>query len=227
MNAAQWWAGARARWLDGDVTRPPGYIEAWHDLDVRHRRRLHRRVKTGLRHADQWVRRFAHRVAADIAVAMMDTAQSSNHLRLELAAARLRQAPLKPGEVVPGCSCAECTGLPDDHPARLPSWRRANWATATGGDDQRRRRWERRVDAARRISIVDIAQMLGCGDPVRRGRALHVCCPLHDDVDPSCRLDIESNVWFCDPCAVGGDAISLYMRARRLDFADAVRELGT
>jgi DNA primase len=38
-------------------------------------------------------------------------------------------------------------------------------------------------------------------------------------------ISTGAGVWYCDVCALGGDAIQMYMRARRLDFADAVREL--
>ena len=81
------------------------------------------------------------------------------------------------------------------------------------------------MDAARHVSVLDVARILGCGEPVRRGKELVVCCPLHEDTDPSCRIDVEDGVWYCDPCAEGGDAIALYMRARRIEFAEAVREL--
>ena len=95
-------------------------------------------------------------------------------------------------------------------------------------DDRRatwQREWERRVAAARHLSVLDVARILGCGEPVRRGKELVVCCPLHEDTDPSCRIDVEGGLWYCDPCAEGGDALALYMRVRQLEFVDAVREL--
>jgi len=81
------------------------------------------------------------------------------------------------------------------------------------------------VDAARSVGVVEVAARLGCGEPVQRGRELLVSCPLHDDDDPSCSLDIDAGLWYCFPCGEGGDAIKLYMRARRLTFVEAVREL--
>ena len=149
----------------------------------------------------------------------------SEHLSLEIAAAFTRGRPLEPGDPVPGCGCEFCTGIPADHPARVPAWRRADPKRAARSDDERRRNWERRVELARSVSILDVANMLGCGDPVKRGRELHVRCPLHDDADPSCAVDPDAGVWFCFPCGEGGDAIKLLMRARHLDFADAVREM--
>jgi len=38
-------------------------------------------------------------------------------------------------------------------------------------------------------------------------------------------LDEGRGLWYCHPCGEGGDAIKLYMRARRIEFAVAVREL--
>ena len=149
----------------------------------------------------------------------------SDHLRLEIAAAHQRGRPLGPSEPVPGCPCPTCTGLPLDHPARVPAWRQADPEGAAASDHERVERWARRVEEARSLGIIEIAARLGCGDPVRRGRELAVRCPLHEDSDPSCRLDSAAGVWYCDPCAEGGDAIELYKRARRLTFTEAVREL--
>ncbi|MEQ1856168.1 MAG: CHC2 zinc finger domain-containing protein [Longimicrobiales bacterium] len=107
----------------------------------------------------------------------------------------------------------------------MPAWIRADPERAISIDRNRAERWARLVEAARSLGILDVARRLDCGDPVRRGREFVVRCPLHRDETPSCRLDPTSNVWFCDPCAEGGDALALFMRARRLDFGAAVREL--
>ena len=85
--------------------------------------------------------------------------------------------------------------------------------------------WERMVDHARAVSTVEVANRLGCGDPVRRGKELAVRCPLHEDTDPSLRIHEDGRRWYCDPSGEGGDAIKLFMRARGLDFAQAIREL--
>ena len=74
-------------------------------------------------------------------------------------------------------------------------------------------------------SRIDVAGLLGCGDPVQRGRVVVVRCPLHEDKKPSCRLDRANGLWYCDPCGEGGDAIRMYMRTRRVNFATTVREL--
>ncbi len=149
----------------------------------------------------------------------------SEHVRLEIASAIVRGRPPEPGEPVPGCGCKACTGLHADHPARVPAWRRADPERATRTDDQRRREWEQLVDEARRVPVLDVTARLGCGEPRGRGREVRVCCPLHDDSDPSLRIDAGRGLWFCDPCGQGGDAIELYMRARQLNFVGAVRKL--
>ena len=123
-----------------------------------------------------------------------------------------------------GCDCPTCTGLPAEHPAhRLPQ----PTSPRTFGNDHARLRWDRQKEAARHLPIVEVASRLGWGEPVRRGRELVVRCPLHEDRTPSCRLNPERQVWFCDPCGRGGDAIDLYGLARRIGFVEAVRELVT
>jgi len=72
---------------------------------------------------------------------------------------------------------------------------------------------------------LEVVQRLGLGTPVRRGGEFAVRCPLHDDGVPSLRLNPEKQLWYCHPCGVGGDALQLLMRVRRIEFAEAVREL--
>jgi hypothetical protein len=81
------------------------------------------------------------------------------------------------------------------------------------------------VSAARAVSILSVVERLGLGDPVRQGREYFIRCPLHDDQHPSLRMNADSGLWPCDPCARGGDAIDLYERVRGIGFVDAVREL--
>jgi DNA primase len=151
----------------------------------------------------------------------------SDHLRLKIAGAVHRGRPLDPGAPVPGCPCEGCTGLPANHPARVPAWRRLDPAGAAESDEARRLLWEGRVDLARSLPLIEVTARLGCGEPVRRSNEVLVRCPLHDDERPSMRLDPGQGLWYCDPCGEGGDGIKLWMRARRLSFVDAVRELGS
>ena len=140
----------------------------------------------------------------------------SEHVRLEIANAVHRghrpgdPPPLDDGEPVPGCGCPRCTGVAVDDPARA-----------------RRPRSDRRlpVEEARAVSILDVARLLGLGEPVRRGSEYLVRCPLHDDERPSLTISPDRNVWYCFPCGMGGDGIELYRLATGLPFSDVVREL--
>ena len=132
-----------------------------------------------------------------------------------MAAAAHRGRPLEPGEPVPGCGCPTCSGIAEDHPARR-QLRRPRCRDLNPAID---------VNRARSLTVADVTQLLGCGEPVRRGRETAVRCPLHEDRNPSLRIHADGRRWYCDPCGTGGDAITLYMRARNVDFVSAVREL--
>ena len=123
---------------------------------------------------------------------------------------------LADSDPVPGCGCPACTGISADHPVRQRQLRRRQ-----AGYEH----FAEIVDLARQIPLLEVIRRLGLGDPVRRGNELALCCPLHDDNDPSLRLNPTKQLWYCAPCAEGGDGIKLYMRTRRLNFSEAVREL--
>jgi DNA primase len=79
----------------------------------------------------------------------------------------------------------------------------------------------RPIDAANElVHILDLAERLA-GPGVRRGREIAFCCPLHDDHDPSLRVDPHKGVWFCDPCLLGGDVVELARLAWGYDQRDA------
>ena len=66
------------------------------------------------------------------------------------------------------------------------------------------------IDRAKElVPVEELAEMLSGAPGVRRGRDLAFVCPLHDDHDPSLRVDPERGVWYCDPCAVGGNVVKL------------------
>ena len=67
------------------------------------------------------------------------------------------------------------------------------------------------IEEAKRLVTVPelLAEKLSGGPGVGRGRELAFVCPLHDDHDPSLRVDPERGVWYCDPCAEGGDVVRL------------------
>jgi DNA primase len=79
----------------------------------------------------------------------------------------------------------------------------------------------RPIDAAKElVPILHLAERL-TGPGVRRGREIAFRCPLHDDHDPSLRVDPEKGVWFCDPCLMGGDVVELARLAWGYDQRDA------
>ena len=139
--------------------------------------------------------------------------RQGGHLDLEIVAANHRGKPLGDGEPVPGCGCRGCSGVDPDE------------VLAKRVHPEARRAWAEKVNYVRTVGVAEIAERLGCGEPVRKGRELHVRCPLHEDHHPSMSIDAGRNVWYCFPCAEGGDGIELWMRAKRVDFTEAVREL--
>lgn len=81
------------------------------------------------------------------------------------------------------------------------------------------------MEAARAVPILEVVAGLGLGEPVRRGHEWAVCCPFHEDSRPSLRINEGDGLWYCDPCAEGGDGLELWQRVRGVSFVEAVREL--
>lgn len=50
------------------------------------------------------------------------------------------------------------------------------------------------------------------GPGVRRGKEILFLCTLHDDHHPSLRVSPEKGFWWCPPCCVGGDVVTLASR---------------
>jgi hypothetical protein len=76
-------------------------------------------------------------------------------------------------------------------------------------------------EAKRLVTVLELAEKLSGASGVRRGREIAFVCPLHDDHDPSLRVDPERGVWFCDPCLRGGDVVELARLAWKYDERDA------
>ena len=144
----------------------------------------------------------------------------SKHLDLAIAAAFHRRRrglpPLRDEDPIPGCDCEYCTGMAKDHPARVVRLQpRPNRAG---------HRKQLNVEEARSVPILEVTKRLGL-NPVQKGRKWIALCPLHDDHHPSLHLDAGKDLWYCHPCAEGGDGIRLLQRARGISFLEAVREL--
>lgn len=101
------------------------------------------------------------------------------------------------------------------------------WAVEPEPDPADREQDELPVEEARRVSILELARRLGCGKPEPRGGEYVVRCPLHDDHDPSLRLNPEKGppggVWKCWPCGEGGDGIELVQAVQGFGFPESVR----
>lgn len=70
--------------------------------------------------------------------------------------------------------------------------------------------------------------------PALTGQQLHrangrgepaIPCPWHDDKRPSLRINIDKQVWRCDPCDIGGDVFDFVARHQGADFPGALRFL--
>src|SRR5215208_7140236 len=82
--------------------------------------------------------------------------------------------------------------------------------------------YTRPIDAAKEaVTVEELAVRLSGAPGVGRGREIAFVCPLHDDHDPSLRVDPERGVWFCDPCLRGGDVVELYRLAQGYDQREA------
>lgn len=126
------------------------------------------------------------------------------------AARRMRERVVRdlPGVPGPGWLCRQAAELP--------------YALAPMPDPSDHDHDELPVKEARRVSILNVASRLGLGEPERRGREYVVRCPLHDDRDPSLRLNDDEGLWYCFPCGEGGDLIELAQAAQGYDFPEAV-----
>lgn len=212
MTAAEWWAGVAVPSPDWQA------VDAFRDLAPDERRRVLDRVKAGLRSENWMVRVRAGLIAEDITSGLFDGSDRplSRHLELELEYVHRcgwrpgEPPPLAKGQPVPGCACSPCIGVAGTVRPRLPRPPRSGHLD---------------IDRARRIPVLDVARRLGVGEPRKAGAEWLVRCPLHDDSRPSLRVNPNKSAWFCDVCGEGGDGIRLLMRARRISFADAVREL--
>ena len=167
LDAMSWWQLA----IGDDRARGEAATQ-WHGLPRAERYRVGARVKAALRSTNRATRTHGARVAETLTLAGWDELGLTEHLALEVAAVFHLGRPLETSAPVPGCACAPCTGLPQDHPARR---------VRTPKDV----RPAVNLDRARAVDVVEVARRLGCGEPVRRGRELHIRCPLHADAEPS------------------------------------------
>jgi hypothetical protein len=211
-DTVTWWARARDRARGG----PSDALDvlAWNDLPHEDQGRILARVKVALTHEDPTVRALGWHIAEDVETAEWgDGGSLPEHLALEISATHARGQPLDPREPVPGCGCDSCTGIPMDDPARPQARSRVPSLE-----------WDRTVDRARSLSLMDVAARLGI-QVKRAGREYMARCPFHEDKTPSLSLSPGKGLWYCFSCGRAGDGIGLVMQMKKMDFAEAVREL--
>lgn len=62
---------------------------------------------------------------------------------------------------------------------------------------------------------------------VKAGKNFHGICPFHSEKKPSFFVYPEQQTWHCfGACNIGGDVISLVMKAENVDFKSAIAALG-
>jgi hypothetical protein len=214
---------------------PSQATRAWSRLSQEEQKRIrHAAKRASRRHGllDADLRRMGDQVARVIeevdAVELIETWSDgvplSDHLLAEIAAVWHWGRSLRPKESVPGCTCTDCAGPAPLWQRRL-AIRRAASRSERSEDAERSQEWERAKERAKGTSIVQIAHMLGLGEPEGGGQRVLVRCPFHDDASPSLSLDPEKGLWYCHPCGQGGDGISLYMEVRKVSFREAVEAL--
>jgi DNA primase len=78
-----------------------------------------------------------------------------------------------------------------------------------------------------RSSRPDIVEVVGRYTSLRKiGREFFGLAPCHNDRHPSLRVNVDKQLWYCDPCANGGDVIRFIEVAEKVDFKDALSILG-
>ena len=61
--------------------------------------------------------------------------------------------------------------------------------------------------------------------PKKNGKGYTVCCPFHEETQPSLSINVTKNLWQCFGCGEAGDAISLVQKLEKISFVEAVKKL--
>jgi CHC2 zinc finger len=73
----------------------------------------------------------------------------------------------------------------------------------------------------------DILEVVGRYTSLRKvGREFFGLAPCHNDRSPSLRVNAEKQLWYCDPCASGGDVIRFVEVVEKVPFKEALNILG-
>lgn len=57
----------------------------------------------------------------------------------------------------------------------------------------------------------------------RKGRALWLSCPFHEDKTPSLKINPDKQTFYCFSCNSGGDSIAFIQKLHELSFKDALK----
>lgn len=72
----------------------------------------------------------------------------------------------------------------------------------------------------------DIVEVFAERVPMRqRGRDFWCCCPFHEEKTPSCKVDPNTQLFYCFGCHKGGDVFKFVQEIEDIEFPDAVRRL--
>jgi CHC2 zinc finger len=73
----------------------------------------------------------------------------------------------------------------------------------------------------------NILEVIGRYTSLRKvGREFIGLSPCHNDRRPSLRVNADKQLWFCDPCHVGGDVIRFIELVEGVPFKEAINILG-
>src|SRR5262245_57764739 len=73
----------------------------------------------------------------------------------------------------------------------------------------------------------DIIEIVSRYTSLRKvGREYIGLAPCHNDRRPSLRVNADKQLWYCDPCATGGDVVRFIQVAEKVSFRDALSVLG-
>ena len=60
---------------------------------------------------------------------------------------------------------------------------------------------------------------------IKKGKDFWCCCPFHEEKTPSCKINDDSNSFYCFGCSAKGDIFTIYTDLYNYNFIDAVKEL--
>ena len=77
------------------------------------------------------------------------------------------------------------------------------------------------------LDSTDIVELIGRSVALkRRGKDYVGLCPFHQEKSPSFAVSPGKRMFYCYGCKTGGDAITFVMKRDRIEFVDALRQLG-